>query len=225
MSRQIRFRTVRVLALLLVLTSVAGCQGVHDGSMVRIEPPRNWGESIEQRRESRDDYMRQSPFTPLLEEDRAGFSGLEYWEPDDGYYFVGGINAYADPEEFTIISTAGEPRPCERVGWIRFPLAGQDLTLQVYRLLDLEPQDGDLGFFLPFMDATTAQETYPAGRYIDLEGRPGGPYILDFNKAYNPMCAYGSPERFACPVTPPENRLPVRIEAGERGYKPTEMAG
>ena len=69
------------------------------------------------------------------------------------------------------------------------------------------------------MDATTGTETYPAGRYLELFGPPGGPFALDFNRAQNPSCAYGAPERFACPVTPAENRLELRIEAGETGFK------
>jgi uncharacterized protein (DUF1684 family) len=69
------------------------------------------------------------------------------------------------------------------------------------------------------MDGTTGQETYHAGRYVDLQGPEGGPFVLDFNLAYNPWCAYGAAERYVCPVTPPENRLAVRIEAGERGHR------
>ena len=87
------------------------------------------------------------------------------------------------------------------------------------------PQEGAADFFLAFTDETTGRETYPAGRYIELDGPPGGPYVLDFNLAYNPYCAYGRPERFACPRTPPENRLSVPIEAGERGYRSEDAEG
>jgi len=68
------------------------------------------------------------------------------------------------------------------------------------------------------MDKGSGSTTYPAGRYVDLVGPSGGPYVLDFNYAYNPSCAYGDPERFQCPATPAANRLPVPIEAGERGW-------
>ena len=70
------------------------------------------------------------------------------------------------------------------------------------------------GVFLPFLDATSGHETYGAGRYLDLEPDEDGTYAIDFNLAYHPSCVY-SP-RFSCPLTPAENRLPVRIEAGER---------
>ena len=91
------------------------------------------------------------------------------------------------------------------------------LTLQVYRLLDLPERSGGDGLFLPFKDQTTGKETYAAGRYVDLDGPDDGPFVLDFNLAYNPSCAYGEPERFQCPVTPAENRLPIAVTAGERG--------
>ena len=111
---------------------------------------------------------------------------------------------------------------------------GLPRRLQVYRLLDTGFGATPEGLLLPFADATAGKETYPSGRYLDVlgpsgeirvvqgvQGRPVavGPFVVDFNRAYNPSCAYGAPERFACPVTPKANRMDVRIEAGERGFK------
>jgi uncharacterized protein (DUF1684 family) len=186
--------------------------------MVRIAPPDTWRDEIGRLRAQRDDYFRRSPDTPLPAEGVARFAGLEYWEPDARYYFVGPIHRYQQPERFTIVTTTGASRPCERYGWIRFPIEGRPRTLQVYRLLDLGEQAGVEALLLVFRDATSGHETYPAGRYVDFAGAAGGPYVLDFNTAYNPSCAYGDPERFACPMAPRENWLDVSIEAGERGY-------
>ena len=163
--------------------------------------------------------MREDPDTPLLAEDVKTFRGLDYWPPDPSYRFIGPIEINDRLERFTIVSTSGKPRPCERYGRVRFRLGRRILTLQVYRLLDVATRSGEESLFLPFLDHTSGLETYPAGRYVELLGPKGGPYVLDFNRAYNPLCAYGAPERFACPVTPGENRLPLRIEAGERGYR------
>jgi uncharacterized protein (DUF1684 family) len=182
--------------------------------MVSIPPPRAWVEQVAAARADKDRAYKSAVDTPLLPEDLATFDGLDYWPPDARYYFVGPLNLYPAPERFEIVSTAGTRRPCERLGWVGFQVDGAPQKLQVYRLLD-----GAGGLFLPFADATTGRETYPAGRYVDLVGPEGGPYVLDFNRAYNPWCAYGAPERYQCPVTPPENRLTVRIEAGERGYR------
>lgn len=211
---------MRLRALLAVFVLVAACVACarsSDGSMVRLAPPKNWVEHLQLLRDSKDRSFRVDPESPLLPDQRADFEGLEYWPPDPAFYFAGSIQYYAEPQRFNIIATSGQERPCEKIGRIVFRIDGQPRTLQVYRLLDQPP--GSDGLFLPFMDATTGKETYPAGRYVNLDGPQGGPYVLDFNQAYNPSCAYGSPERFACPVTPPENRLEVAIRAGERGYR------
>jgi hypothetical protein len=73
---------------------------------------------------------------------------------------------------------------------------------------------GGGGYFLPFMDATSGDETYGAGRYLEIEPLPGGKLLVDFNMAYNPYCAYN--EYWSCPIPPKENRLSVPIEAGEK---------
>ena len=67
---------------------------------------------------------------------------------------------------------------------------------------------------MPFLDATSGTETYGAGRYLDIYPEDDGTYALDFNLAYHPSCVYDP--KFSCPLTPAENRLPDRIEAGER---------
>ncbi len=224
-----------------LLGLVPACDTVTPGSMVPLAPPQAWRAGLEAHRERKDQYFRQSPDSPLVAADIASFAGLPYWEPDARYYFVGPIHVYPDKSRFDIVTTAGNSRPCEKFGWIEFPVGGRPQRLEVYRLLDL-----DLGWTLealliPFEDGTTGTETYPAGRYVDLEGPPGeivvgpgpdgrlraaGPYVLDFNRAFNPSCAYGAPERFACPVTPRDNRMNVRIEAGERGFRaPAGLAG
>jgi uncharacterized protein (DUF1684 family) len=84
-----------------------------------------------------------------------------------------------------------------------------EAILQVYA-------DGYGGYFLPFADATSPQETYGAGRYLEPEEVSPGILHVDFNLAYNPFCAYN--ERWSCPIPPHENRLKVRIEAGEKKF-------
>ncbi|HEV8562979.1 MAG TPA: DUF1684 domain-containing protein, partial [Actinophytocola sp.] len=79
---------------------------------------------------------------------------------------------------------------------------------------DVGDESDDESLFVPFLDRTSGTETYGAGRYLDLDPEEDGTYTLDFNFAYHPSCVYDP--RFSCPLTPPENRLPIRIEAGER---------
>jgi uncharacterized protein (DUF1684 family) len=232
-------RAIVCSLLLLMLVPAAGCDRAAGGAMVSLRPPVRWEASARAYRERKDETFRNSPETPLLAEDVADFSGLKYWDLDARYHFVGPIHVHPTRPQFEIVTTAGKKRPCEKFGWIEFPLDGELHKLQVYRLLDQGLGVEVRALHLPFADGTTGIETYPAGRYVDLGGPPGeipivtapdgrawavGPFVLDFNMAYNPSCAYGAPERFACPVTPPENRLPVRIEVGERGFKAEEPA-
>jgi len=207
------------IALLLAISAGAACTTEPTGMMVRIPPPRDWAERLASARAEKDEYFRTDPQTPLLAEDVPRFQGLEYWDPDPDYYFVGQVHLYVQPERFEVATTSGRMRPCEKVGWVGFVVEGQPQRLQVYQLLDQARSEGGADYFLPFTDGTTGTETYPAGRYVDLQGPEGGPYVLDFNTASNPWCAYGAAERYVCPVTPAENRLTVRIEAGERGYR------
>ena len=92
----------------------------------------------------------------------------------------------------------------------RFPLEGEVRTLTAYTFAGGSNQS----LFLPFLDATSGKDTYGAGRYLDIEVEEDGTYSIDFNLAYHPSCVYDT--KFSCPLTPAENRLPVRIEAGER---------
>lgn len=232
-------RRVPVSIVLVLVALVAACNRGAPGTMVSIRPPVLWEENLAAQRAAKDEAFRTSPETPLLAEDVASFTGLQYWPPDARYYYAGPINVDPDREQFQIVTTSGRSRPCERFGSVVFPIDGVLQKLEVYRLLDQGGGFRAEDLLLPFTDGTTGKETYPTGRYIDLEGPPGemqiaagpdgrpvavGPYVLDFNRAYNPSCAYGAPERFACPVTPKANRLSMRIEAGERGFKLREGA-
>jgi uncharacterized protein (DUF1684 family) len=102
-----------------------------------------------------------------------------------------------------------------RWGEFRFKIGDKDCTLQVYKS---DPQEDRL--FISFWDATSGKETYGAGRYLDLEtGKhqtSEGKWILDFNRAYNPWCAYS--KDYVCPFVPPENWLDVEVRAGEKAY-------
>ncbi len=200
----------------LVSALASGC-----GPRTTLEPapaPPDWAESLDRHRRERDLVFARDPDSPIPPSLRGSFRGLEYWPADPSWRFVGTIERYPAPPRFTIVTTSGVERPCEKVGWISFPTPAGTGILQVYRLLDQPQASEDEGLFLPFQDATTGRDSYPAGRYVDLTGPPGGPYLLDFNRAYNPLCAYGSPERYRCPVTPAENRLPFPVPAGERGW-------
>ena len=98
----------------------------------------------------------------------------------------------------------------ERVGGLEFTLQGQQLTLAAF----VEEGQALESLFVPFADKTTGTETYSAGRYLDITPTRTGLYEVNFNKAYNPSCAYN--ERYECPYPPASNRLSVFVRAGEK---------
>lgn len=212
----ITFRDLATVGLLTAVLLAPGC--AEQPTMSPSTPPTDWGPRIAAERTEKDREFATDPESPLRPQDRAAFEGLDYWAVDPAYRYTGFVSWLETPVPITIITTTGKERPAEKVGRVTFEVGGTACQLTVFRLLDQQRRSGGDGLFLPFADRTTGKETYPAGRYVELEGPEGGPFVLDFNKAYNPLCAYGSPERYRCPVTPAENKLPVRIEAGERGF-------
>jgi uncharacterized protein (DUF1684 family) len=180
-------------------------------------------------RAARDELFRTHPQSPLPAEQRASFGGLDYFEYDP---VLRALAAVEPAEEARIlIAGSGEehaerdkpsayPFPFRRFATAVVELRGEPVRLSLYWL---EAYGG--GVFLPFRDATSGRETYGAGRYLldtvkgaDL-GERDGRLVLDFNFAYNPSCAYDP--RWACPLAPPENRLPFEIRAGERHVSET----
>lgn len=203
-------------ALLLTALACLACRG--GGPMHAVPPPQGYAQALAEGRTEKDRQFALDPDSPIPAGRRNGFGGLEYWPVDPAYRLVGPLQELDEKESFTIVTTMGEARPCERYGTLTFTLQGKEHRLTVYRLLDARRTGTAADLFVPFMDATTGEETYPAGRYVSLDEDGEGGYVLDFNLAFNPSCAYGAPERFQCPRTPAENRLAVAIRAGERGW-------
>ncbi|TFG36557.1 MAG: DUF1684 domain-containing protein [Candidatus Aminicenantes bacterium] len=163
-------------------------------------------------RAEKDSFFRSSHHSPIPAEERATFAGLPYYPVNAALRFEGlQLQPYDGdaPAEFMIGTSDDNPRPARRLGSLSFVVEDQLRSLVAYAL---GAATGSL--FVPFLDATSGSETYGAGRYLDIEPEHDGSYVLDFNAAYHPSCVY-SPH-FSCPVTPAENRLPDRIEAGER---------
>ena len=165
-------------------------------------------------RADKDEYFRQADDSPVPKDQRRDFGGIPYFPVDEDLRFEGlELEAYEgdEPTSFLIPTSDGQLRDAERAGTFRFQLAGEERRLTGYRFAEGASES----VFVPFLDQTSGSETYGAGRYLDLDPDPhDGTYVLDFNLAYHPSCVYDP--RFSCPLTPAENRLPVRVEAGER---------
>ncbi|HTO91847.1 MAG TPA: DUF1684 domain-containing protein [Candidatus Sulfotelmatobacter sp.] len=141
----------------------------------------------------------------------AEYKGLKYFPPDFKYRFVLPLVPNPIPDTLTVLSTHSQPRQALRAGWFVFKIGGKRCDLEATRLL--EPGVGEKDVSVFFRDETTGHETYSVGRYVDPEPLPDGRYVLDFNEAYNPACAF-SPH-YNCPLPSKDNRLKVDIKAGE----------
>lgn len=147
------------------------------------------------------------------------FTGLDYFPVDSDYRISGEIVAYEKAERINLIDSHGNEQPYWLYGELRFRLQNTDCRLELYTLtLDPKGIEQD-GFMLIFADATSGQESYPAARYLYVEGKLSGRITIDFNRAFSPPCNY-SPV-FTCPFPRPANRLPVAIRAGEKWYRKT----
>lgn len=133
---------------------------------------------------------------------------LAYYPVEQLYHVPAALKPALTRETVQIPTSTGPLRTMERLGVLEFTLNGQRLSLAAFA----EP--GSKRLFVPFRDETSRSETYPAGRYLDLQPTPTGLYEIDFNRAYHPYCYFNS--TYECPFPPPENRLPVAIRAGEK---------
>jgi len=174
---------------------------------------------IERDRAAKDAFFKTSPSSPIPASERHAFSGLRYFPVDPTLRFARlQLLPYRGeaPSAFEIPTSDGQLRPAHRVGSFTFRAGGALCSLTAY-VID---GGGSPSLFVPLLDGTSGVESYGAGRYLDLEAEDDGTYVLDLNLAYHPYCVYA--DTYSCPLTPRENRLPVRIEAGER--LPTDPA-
>jgi uncharacterized protein len=163
---------------------------------------------LTQMRAEKDDFFRTSPHGPLTPEQQRTFKGLEYFPENPLLRMVVGVERFPAPETIRMQTSTGDVQAYERFGRISFAVDRAEAALTIYR--------NEHGYFLPFVDSLGGKETYGAGRYLEPEEQPDGMFLLDFNLAYNPYCAYN--ENWSCPITPAENRLKVPIRAGEKVY-------
>jgi uncharacterized protein (DUF1684 family) len=169
--------------------------------------PATYVQGVEEYRAAKDAYFK-SGGSPLSHTDREKFTGLNYCPVDAKWRIVGDMERYASAKDRTEADASSGAVAMNAVGMLRFELNGQRLGMEVWQ------PAGDPTLMILFKDPTNGEETYEAGRYVELDLTEKGRYVLDFNMAYNPYCHYDS--KYFCPFPPPENRIPVRITAGEK---------
>ncbi len=162
-------------------------------------------------RSSKDHFVQHDPQSPLTNDQKTTFGGLKYFDEEPSLKLTLQVQPYPEQDTVEMQTTTGGAASFVRWAKIAFSVDGAPAELTVYKDASLDT------FFLPFADSTSGDETYGAGRYVELEAQPDGTLLVDFNYAYNPYCAYN--EAWTCPITPAENRLRVPIRAGEKNFE------
>jgi uncharacterized protein (DUF1684 family) len=173
--------------------------------------------SIEAMRKEKDYFFKQDPDSPIPHTLRAKFTGLAYFPADPKYRVRARLIKNPNPEKVVLATSKGIPREMIRYGVFEFEMDEKKQRLAAYKSV---PQLGhhheSESLFVPFRDATSGKEAYGAARYLDIEERPTDAYVIDFNLAYNPYCAYS--DDYVCPFPPQENWLAIPIRAGEKNF-------
>jgi uncharacterized protein (DUF1684 family) len=164
---------------------------------------------LEEFRAEKDEFFKNHIQSPLTGEQKREFKGLHYFPENAALRLEVQVEMLNDSKPIVMQTSTGGVQEYVRYGRFKFEVEGQEAELTIYQ--------GEHGFFLPFVDSLAGAETYPAGRYLEPEPLPGNRFLVDFNLAYNPYCAYN--EMWSCPVTPAENRLKLPIRAGEKLFE------
>ncbi|WP_092982851.1 DUF1684 domain-containing protein [Robiginitalea myxolifaciens] len=155
--------------------------------------------------------------SPLSQEELRKFDGLPFFSPDTTYQVWARLERSPQALPFDMPTTTERMARERRYGVLKFNLNGESFQLEVYQSPDLMLQEGMEDYlFLPFTDRTNGETTYEGGRYMDLRIPSGDSLLLDFNRAYNPYCAYNV--KYSCPIVPQVNHLDTEVQAGVRYY-------
>jgi uncharacterized protein len=192
-----------VVAVLIVLAGCTSGPGPGDDSAYIKE--------IEQARAEKDRFFAEDAESPVPPAKRAALLPLKYFPVDPAFSVPASLKLNDERPVFEMPTSTGTIRKMQLVGSLQFALQGQPMSLGAF-VEDGVTQITTL--FVPFADMTTGNDTYPAGRYLDLHPTSTGFYLIDFNKAYNPSCAFS--DAYECPYPPPSNRLKIAIRAGEK---------
>jgi uncharacterized protein (DUF1684 family) len=199
-----------ILILVVVIVAVIIAYSMSTGFV-----DKGYSEQIIKERTERDEYMKQDKESPFAGKPE-GFAGLKYFPVNPAFRVVADLEPVKERKMVLLKTNDGKEQRYMEYAVASFRLGDKANKLIILEVVDSGPFRGTL--FLAFADETSAFETYGAGRYLDVEKTPGATSItLDFNKAYNPYCAYS--DSFSCPLPPRENILAIAVKAGEISYE------
>ena len=196
----------RVLLVALALVWLSACS-----SGPSAPDDADYADRLAAARIAKDQQFREASDSPVPKEKRDALLPLPYFPVDPAFTVPAALKLSGDRPVFEMPTSTGALRKMQLVGTLEFTFEGERRSLGAF------VEDGTqqiTNLFVPFADLTTGMDTYAAGRYLDIEPTTTGYYTIDFNRAYNPYCAYNA--TYECPFPPPSNRLNVAIRAGEK---------
>ena len=163
------------------------------------------------------DY-KDASISPLKLKDLKNFKGLEFFPFDADFVVTAQLQKIQNPKWFNMKTTTDRLSRERIYAVVTFQLKGKMYNLNIYQGEEnMSSEEYRDYLFLPFLDNTNGETSYAGGRYIDLRIPEDNTIEIDFNKAYNPLCAYN--EKFSCPIVPRVNYLDVNVEAGVKAFK------
>ena len=206
-------RVIGATGLLILSLAMFGCGGDQAPGPVTMDGAEmeRWEIALVEWRIEKNEEFMQTEDSPLPASMREGFEGLDYYFPEASFRYQVPLEETKARETVQLTKRKGDVADYVVRGKVRFRHAGVDCELTVYG----PTEAAEDYLWLPFYDQTNNETTYPGGRYLDLELAADGTVEIDFNKAYNPLCAYDS-ERWNCTLPPAANKLPLPVEAGEK---------
>lgn len=203
-----------VVGLLAVVVLIMTLMSLPDKDTV--EATSAYKEEIEKERTKKDEDFVTEDWSPLEDEDKSTFHGLHYFAVNPVFKVEASLEWMGFKQAFIVNTTQGKSRRYLKSAVAKFELEGKEIYLTL-----LKPQLAQKGmenvYTLAFTDETSGRTSYGAGRYLELELETGSlSTTIDFNKAFNPYCAYN--KKFDCVIPPSENHIAVAIDAGEKTY-------
>lgn len=202
-----------IAAILFVFSAFASLQAQTAAEFDRSK----YVAEIRQERANKDKEMVADEHSPIPELQKADFKKLNYYKPKVSYRKKAAFERFEQATRFFMKTTTDRLPEYSLFGQVTFDQNGKKCTLNVYQNIELVKKPGyGNQLFIPFNDLTNGKETYSGGRFLDIADTGTDYLIIDFNKAYNPYCAYN--HKYSCPIPPEGNSLKIKIKAGEKKW-------
>jgi len=204
-----------ILILFVVLIINYGCQK-ENSELKNIEPlDDNYISTLLSERALKDNALNYDAHSPFNKDPKAKFLPLKYYEPTSEFIFKSKLFEYSPKDTVDVYGTLGELRRVIKYGFVILNYNGDDYKVNIYEAFNSQRQPY---YSIWLTDKTTGKETYGVGRYFDFEKEndPDHIYTIDFNKVYNPYCAYSA--QYTCPIPRVEDYIDIEIKAGEKNF-------